>query len=65
MRDYSKGAYRIKEVRKQWTEKIQAEGKDPSKLWVQSGGSQYYFIVYDYRFLGTYNHRTGKFIPAK
>jgi hypothetical protein len=65
MRDYSKGAYRIKEVRKLWAEKIQAEGKDPSKLWVQSSGAQRYFIVYDYGFIGTYNHQNGKFKPAK
>ena len=64
MRDYSKGAYRIKETRKIWAERIQASGKDPSKLRVQSGGS-FHFIVYDGRLLGRYYYHKDRFIPAK
>lgn len=65
MRDYSKGAYRIKETRRTWTERIQASGKDPSKLRVQSGGGRCHFIIYDWRVLGRYYYETGKFIPAE
>lgn len=64
MRDYSKGAYRIKETRKTRAERIQASGKDPSKLRVQSGSS-YHFIVYDGRLLGRYYYEVDRFIPAE